>query len=60
VRDYLDWYDITQSKEITASFREYREFSDKLGEKALRRKEDDFTNNYLERVQRIYGGEKSN
>jgi hypothetical protein len=59
VRDYLDWYDITQSKEITASFREYREFSDKLEEKPLRRKEDDFTNNYLERVQRIYGGEKS-
>lgn len=59
VRDYLDWYDIIQSKEITASFREYREFSDKLGEKPLRRKEDDITNNYLERVQRIYGGEKS-
>ncbi len=59
LRDYLDWYYITQSDQVTGSFLQYRELSNKLEKESQRPKENDSTENYLDRIQRIYGsGEK--
>lgn len=56
VRDYLDWYYITQSNHVGGSFLQYRELSDALQQEALRPPRNDATEGYLDRIQRIYGG----
>ena len=55
VRDYLDWYYITQSDDVGGSFLDYRKLSDALEKESLRPTENDTTENYLDRIQRMYG-----
>lgn len=56
-RDYLDWFYITQSNEVSGGFEDYRELSDALRREALKPKQDDALQKYLDNVQRIYGGQ---
>ncbi|MFK7909514.1 MAG: hypothetical protein AB8F34_02820, partial [Akkermansiaceae bacterium] len=56
VRDYLDWYYITQSNEVGGSFIQYRELSKALEKENSQADKNDSTEIYLDHVQRIYGG----
>lgn len=55
VRDYLDWFYITQSSEVSGSFIHYRALSKALEEESLRTRENDATEAYLDQIQRMYG-----
>lgn len=57
VRDYLDWFYITQSHDVSGAFKEYRELSDALKREAMRPSSQDSTEQYLDQVQKIFGGE---
>ncbi|BDS05485.1 hypothetical protein NT6N_05250 [Oceaniferula spumae] len=57
VRDYLDWFYITQSNEVGGDFKQYRELSDALQREALRPGGDDVTEKYLDQIQQLFGGE---
>ncbi len=57
VRDYLDWYYITQSSEVTGDYQKYRALTNALEEERLRPRTGDDTQRYLDDVQRIYGGD---
>ncbi|MDG1357929.1 MAG: hypothetical protein P8P36_07030 [Akkermansiaceae bacterium] len=54
-RDYLDWYYITQSRELSGDFDKYRALNDAIQKEVLRPAADDTTGNYLDQIQRIYG-----
>lgn len=56
VRDYLDWYYITRSDEVSGSFDDYRELSDALRQEALRERGQGPFRSYLDQVESIYGG----
>jgi len=55
VRDYLDWYYITQADDVSGDFKQYRELSGALQREAMRPKSDDSTQKYLDDVQKLYG-----
>ena len=57
-RDYLDWYYITQSRELSGNFTKYRAFIEALKKEELRVSPDDATSNYLDQVQKIYGASR--
>jgi len=59
VRDYLDWYYITQSSEVTGDYQKYRALTNALEEEKMRPRVGDDTERYLDDVQRIYGGDSS-
>lgn len=56
VRDYMDWYYITQSEEVGGNFVDYRQLSDTLAREAARPPADDIVAKYLDQVQRTFGG----
>ena len=56
VRDYLDWYYITQANELSGDFEKYRALIDALEKEKLRPPADDSTQLYLDAIQRFYGG----
>lgn len=55
VRNYLDWYYITQSNEVSGNFKQYRELSEALKRESMKPKNDDFTQTYLDDIQKMYG-----
>jgi hypothetical protein len=54
-RDYLDWYYITQSRDLTGDFGKYRALNEALKKEQLRHRTNDAVSNYLDEIQRIYG-----
>jgi hypothetical protein len=54
-RDYLDWYYITQSRDLTGDFGKYRALNEALKQEQLRHRTNDAVSNYLDEIQRIYG-----
>lgn len=54
-RDYLDWFYITQSNEVSGDFKHYRELSEAVRKESLKTRADDATQTYLEKVQKMYG-----
>jgi len=54
-RDYLDWYYITQSDEVSGDFEQYRELSEALQRESMKLRVDDSTQKYLDGVQKMYG-----
>lgn len=59
VRDYLDWYYITQSSEVGGDFKKYINLAKALEGERMRPREDDSTQRYLDHVQRIFGGKST-
>jgi len=57
VRDYLDWHYITQSNEVGGAFKEYRALSDGLQREAVRPESNGAAEQYLDQIQRVFGGE---
>jgi hypothetical protein len=55
VRDYLDWYYITQSNDVGGEFKQYRELSEVLQRESMKPRSDDSTQLYLDGVQKLYG-----
>jgi len=55
-RDYLDWYYITRSDDVSGDFKQYRELSEALQREKMKPREEDSTQLYLDGVQRLYGG----
>ena len=55
-RDYLDWYYITRSDEVSGDFEQYRELSEALQRESMKPRADDSTQQYLDGVQKVYGG----
>jgi len=56
VRDYLDWYYITQSNEVSGDFKAYMSLSEALQKEAENPDEKDSIQNYLDNVQAIFTG----
>ncbi|MGB2403399.1 MAG: hypothetical protein ACPIA7_08320, partial [Akkermansiaceae bacterium] len=54
-RDYLDWYYITQSRDLSVDFDKYRELSDAIQKEQNRSSHNDSTSSYLDNFQKIYG-----
>ena len=54
-RDYLDWYYITQSRDLSGDFDKYRALNEALQQEQLRPVDKDATGNYLDEIQRMYG-----
>jgi len=54
VRDYLDWYYITQSTEVGGDFKAYMELSDALEKESARSNNKDSIQKYLDRVQELF------
>ena len=54
-RDYLDWFYITQSNEVSGDFEKYRDLMDALEKEERRSPHGDTTSKYLDGVQRFYG-----
>ena len=57
-RDYLDWYYITQSSDLSGTFTKYRALIEALKKEELRASPDDATSHYLDQVQKIYGASR--
>ena len=57
-RDYLDWYYITRSDDVSGDFKQYRELSEALQRESVKPRSDDSIQLYLDSVQRIYGGRR--
>ena len=57
-RDYLDWYYITQSTDLSGTFTKYRALIEALKKEELRASPDDATSHYLDQVQKIYGASR--
>lgn len=57
-RDYLDWYYITRSDEVSGDFKQYRELSAALDRESIKPRSDDSIQLYLDSVHRIYGGRR--
>lgn len=57
-RDFLDWYYITQSDEVSGDFEQYRELSEALKRESMKPRSDDSIHLYLDSVERIYGGRR--
>ena len=57
-RDYLDWYYITQSTDLSGNFTKYRALMEALKKEELRVSPDDATSHYLDQVQKIYGASR--
>jgi hypothetical protein len=57
-RDYLDWYYITQSTDLSGNFTKYRDLIEALKKEELRASPDDATSHYLDQVQKIYGANR--
>ena len=55
VRDYLDWYYITQSNEVGGNFIQYRELNEALEKEAKRGGQGGVLENYLDFIQKVYG-----
>ena len=55
VRDYLDWYYITQSTELSGSFKQYRELSQALKRESVKSSNSDSTQIYLNDIEKMYG-----
>jgi len=55
-RDYLDWYYITRSDDVSGEFKQYRDLSEALQLESVKPRGDDSTQLYLDGVQRLYGG----
>lgn len=56
VRDYLDWYYITRSHVVSADFEKYRALAEALEKEKMRLPVEDSTQQYLDDVQRVFGG----
>ncbi|MGJ8676876.1 MAG: hypothetical protein ACSHX0_05120 [Akkermansiaceae bacterium] len=56
VTDYLNWFYITQSNQVSGDFKQYREISDQLRDESMRPPVDDHLKRYLDHVQEIYVG----
>lgn len=54
-RDYLDWYYITQSRDLSGDFDKYRDLSKAIQKEQGRPASNDTTGNYLDNFQKIYG-----
>ncbi len=54
-RDYLDWYYITRSNDVSGDFKQYRELSEALQREKMKLREEDSTQRYLDEIQRLYG-----
>lgn len=57
-RDYLDWYYITQSRDLSGDFDKYRALNDALQKEQLRAADNDATANYLDQIEKMYGSRK--
>lgn len=55
-RDYLDWFYITQSNEVSADFDKYRALMEAMEKQQERSPKGDTASNYLDQIQRFYGG----
>lgn len=55
VRDYLDWYYITRSHEVSGDFEKYRALAEALKKEKMRPPVGDSTEQYLDEVQRVFG-----
>lgn len=56
VRDYLDWFYITQSDDVGGDFKAYIALSKALKRESLRPNSEDSTQRYLDKIQEIFGG----
>lgn len=54
-RDYLDWYYITQSSEVSGNFNKYRDLIEALENSGTESPDRDSVSDYLDEIQRIYG-----
>ena len=54
-RDYLDWFYITQSNDVSGDFDKYRDLMEALEKEGSRTPHGDTTSNYLDEIERIYG-----
>lgn len=57
-RDYLDWYYITRSNEVSGNFKQYRELSRAIQKEMLKPRSNDSLENYLEAIQRLFGADR--
>jgi len=57
-RDYLDWYYITQSSEVSGNFDNYRALIEALENTDNESSGKDSVSDYLDEIQRIYGGNR--
>lgn len=57
-RDYLDWYYITQSSELSGNFNKYRSLIDALENSGTESPVSDSVSDYLDEIQRIYGASR--
>lgn len=55
VRDYMDWFYITRSNEVSGDFKQYRELSEALKRESMKPRSDDSTQTYLDDIQKMYG-----
>ena len=53
-RDYLDWYYITQSRDLSGDFEKYRQLSDAIQKEQRRPNRNDTTGNYLDDIEKMY------
>lgn len=57
VRDYLDWYYITRSTEVSGGFEKYRSLVEALEKEQQRPPVEDSLGQYLDEVQRVFGSQ---
>ena len=57
-RDYLDWYYITRSNEVSGDFKQYRELSGAIQKEMMKPRSNDSLENYLEAIQQLYGADR--
>ncbi len=55
-RDYLDWFYITQSNQVSGDFDKYRALMEAMEKEQGHSLQGDTASNYLDQIQRIYGG----
>ncbi|NWK57166.1 hypothetical protein HW115_16205 [Verrucomicrobiaceae bacterium N1E253] len=58
VRDYLDWYYITQADEVSGSFKQYIDLSRALKRESIKPRESDSIQEYLDGIQALYVGSR--
>ncbi len=56
VRDYLDWYYITQSNEVGGDFKAYMELNKALEEERIKPKRQDSIQRYLNQIEKVFMG----
>lgn len=54
-RDYMDWFYITRSNDVSGDVKRYRELKQALEQERMKSTQDDAVDSYLDKVQTIYG-----